>query len=495
MTKLKRVSKDIQVKFGIGFLILIAIFTLFFWFFIREQERTIAEHHLRYIRKADATIATLLGQARLNSYITAKEIAVLLRRIEGGEIEKEDLLKHLGLVEKREEAAGILLAQHVLLAVDMKGYVLARSEWIRGGRVPLLQEGHIRDEWTPCLAFEQAFAYALGGESDVRKIIYDRDFLKREGYDFWGAEGMGLTVMTPIMGEKNGEQKGVLIGITFVNANAPLVAGLKAVTDVSFTAILPSGDIVGSIFKADSAEKIEKVSRSPELLAVARERAVEKGDLIRRGILVTDVDFILEEFTIEKIRLTHADVFGGAAYYYRVAYWLELDHQGNFASLRGIAMETDVFVAQRNFLIYLIGGISIFLLIIFAFFYLLMQKRLVRPITSFTNQLKTQKEDVKIEIPKNYQEFKELEDAFNSSFDQIKEARDILEIKIEARTRELKGLSEGLEEQVRERTREIQEKMKELEKFNKLAVGRELKMIELKKEIEELKEEIKKSKT
>jgi PAS domain S-box-containing protein len=59
---------------------------------------------------------------------------------------------------------------------------------------------------------------------------------------------------------------------------------------------------------------------------------------------------------------------------------------------------------------------------------------------------------------------------------------------------EIKALQESLEEKVRERTKELQEKIRELEKFQKLVVGRELKMIELKKEIKNLKEELKKMK-
>lgn len=52
---------------------------------------------------------------------------------------------------------------------------------------------------------------------------------------------------------------------------------------------------------------------------------------------------------------------------------------------------------------------------------------------------------------------------------------------------ELKKLQKELEQKVEERTRQYKEKMEELEKFNKLAVGRELKMVELKQEIEKLK--------
>jgi PAS domain S-box-containing protein len=59
---------------------------------------------------------------------------------------------------------------------------------------------------------------------------------------------------------------------------------------------------------------------------------------------------------------------------------------------------------------------------------------------------------------------------------------------------EIKALQESLEEKVRERTKELQEKIKELEKFHKLAVGRELKMIELKEEIKRLKRELEKIK-
>ncbi len=76
--------------------------------------------------------------------------------------------------------------------------------------------------------------------------------------------------------------------------------------------------------------------------------------------------------------------------------------------------------------------------------------------------------------------------------DEADEARLSLEIKITARTRELKELADSLEKKVKTRTAELQEKINELEKFNKLTVGRELRMIELKEEIKKLKEELKK---
>jgi hypothetical protein len=75
---------------------------------------------------------------------------------------------------------------------------------------------------------------------------------------------------------------------------------------------------------------------------------------------------------------------------------------------------------------------------------------------------------------------------------ELEEAKTVLEIKVAARTRELRELAESLDEQVKERTKELQEKIAELERFSRLAVGRELKMIELKEEIKKLKKELEK---
>ncbi len=65
-----------------------------------------------------------------------------------------------------------------------------------------------------------------------------------------------------------------------------------------------------------------------------------------------------------------------------------------------------------------------------------------------------------------------------------------LESEVKVRTTELKEMNEELEEKVRERTEEIQKKLEEFEKVSKLMTGRELRMIELKKELKVAHEEI-----
>jgi len=65
----------------------------------------------------------------------------------------------------------------------------------------------------------------------------------------------------------------------------------------------------------------------------------------------------------------------------------------------------------------------------------------------------------------------------------------VLEIRAKARTKALEELAENLEKKVEQRTEDLRGKIKELENFQKMIVGRELKMIELKQEIKGLKEE------
>jgi len=63
-------------------------------------------------------------------------------------------------------------------------------------------------------------------------------------------------------------------------------------------------------------------------------------------------------------------------------------------------------------------------------------------------------------------------------------------VKVKARTKELQELADSLEEQVKQRTKELQKRVEELERFHRLTVGRERRMIELKKEIEDLKKHL-----
>ncbi len=87
--------------------------------------------------------------------------------------------------------------------------------------------------------------------------------------------------------------------------------------------------------------------------------------------------------------------------------------------------------------------------------------------------------EVAVDI-KTKDEIGALATSFNHMIKDLKESRQKLE-----------ESTKTLEQKVKERTRELQAKVEELEKFDKLSIDRELKMIELKKEIENLKKRLK----
>ncbi len=74
----------------------------------------------------------------------------------------------------------------------------------------------------------------------------------------------------------------------------------------------------------------------------------------------------------------------------------------------------------------------------------------------------------------------------------LEETAQVLRIRIQARTKELRKQAKNLEKESSFRTQVLRERVQELERFRKATVGRELVMIKLKKEITLLKKEIEK---
>jgi methyl-accepting chemotaxis protein len=98
------------------------------------------------------------------------------------------------------------------------------------------------------------------------------------------------------------------------------------------------------------------------------------------------------------------------------------------------------------------------------------------------------------DLKDNYNRVKEQNKALKESETQLQESKKSLEIKVQQRTKELEELNKGLEGKIQDRTKELQNRVTELEKFHRLTMGRENRMIELKEEIKQLKEELEKYK-
>ena len=92
--------------------------------------------------------------------------------------------------------------------------------------------------------------------------------------------------------------------------------------------------------------------------------------------------------------------------------------------------------------------------------------------------------DMRLQLKESYGS---LERKVRDKTSELEDERKSLEEKVRNRTSELQNMKDELEDKVNYRTRELKLKYEELARMNRAFVGRELKMVELKKEIKELK--------
>lgn len=264
-------------------------------------------------------------------------------------------------------------------------------------------------------------------------------------------------------------------------------AGEVFISRVDFTAESEPYIKIAVPIRKLEAEKPKAVLLTTFYLASAWEKALEMriGETGRvslidgQGILIADPDpaRVLEKTNLSALPPTQpiigGEIFTGAKYLneagaevFGVGAPIKSLKWGVIIEQNTSEMEASVRNVQVLVIVFFVAGVIIIGVLIWLDFILRrVDKELLKRYYTIENQSK-----------------------------KLEEAKTSLEIRIQARTRELQELTEKLEGQVQGRTKELQDKITELERFSRLAVGRELKMIELKKEIKKLKEESEKSK-
>ncbi len=127
-------------------------------------------------------------------------------------------------------------------------------------------------------------------------------------------------------------------------------------------------------------------------------------------------------------------------------------------------------------------GVSIVAVMVIICLVIIISRRISLPIMRLKDAAdKVASGDLKIRVDVDTKdEIEFLANSFNQMVNELRESRS-----------KLRQWGEASEEEVKEKTKQLEEKIEELEKFNKLAVDRELKMISLKEEIENLKIKLK----
>jgi len=495
----------------------ITIGIVFYIININTLKRQIESAHYEAVSAVDTLIFVVVSDMVNISFTATPKIAEFIEKKNYQAINEK-----LNLIDQMNDpniGTGRGLGYHVSIVTDENGNILARSNVIEGVKKEISQKGHIfyldeekTKKWDYPENLGIALSNVLKGKLDARKIIYNQEFLRREGYehliDKYGfKEMMGLTAFQPIFNQEN-KQIGVLILITILNNNQAAIGAINAITGTEFTAITPAGEIMSSFF-------INPPVPTLEIIEKAKQRAEEmrKGIKDKKGkdsVFYTKERIYLKSCP-EKIIFKDGEgvcyVAGKIIPYekleertYRFHFISEVDPNFKYVSIRGIAYDlTDHDLLINAQIIPLIITFLITFLFISALA-LILAKKGTDPILKFTKEIQeiekegfSKKIDIKTgdEIEILIHSFNNMSKKIAQNYKEIEEQKDVLAIRVEAKTKELKELADGLEKQVKEKTKDLQKRVDELEKFHNATIDRELKMIELKKEITELKERLK----
>ncbi len=160
---------------------------------------------------------------------------------------------------------------------------------------------------------------------------------------------------------------------------------------------------------------------------------------------------IFENYDDKKVLATH--------FYISEMQWcllVEIEEQEAYASVNNM----------QN-LLTIVLSVSAVIFLFIAFFYSKTISDPIKKLDEYAKEISEGNLNINVDI-KTSDEVGSLAESFNKM------------------TKSLKKHAENVEQQVNERTKEMQEKVSELERFKKVTVGRELRMVELKKPIKQL---------
>lgn len=236
---------------------------------------------------------------------------------------------------------------------------------------------------------------------------------------------------------------------------------------------------------------ISQMSQFPDLVFL---RVVDIGGYIRHSGSREEVGQTIEDPDIARAITKGETITKEAIYKEEKINLIIYPSPNENAILVGFSLKGIEEIIKRAITRNAVVGFGAMLFVLFISYFVF--RSIIDPLKRITKSCEEVRKgnlEVKIDV-KSKTEIGDLAVTFNEMIKELKkshsaleEAKTTLEIKVQTRTKELKELTERQEEIIEERTKELQQRLAELEKFHRLAVGRELKMIELKKEIEKFK--------